>query len=131
MSYRSDIGIACEENAFNKLLEVISNCKFNPYSISKNQKQEYLFFWKQAEWNYSSNAVTKIEALLKELSINSSAPEGDGFVFVRIGEELGDVEIRKNTDRIDEPITIEIRTDGYERQVELETTKALDYDDEN
>lgn len=129
MSYKNEIGIACEAEAFEKILDAVKENDLTPYSISKNSKDEYLFFWGNTEWTRKSDyRINNIESVLDTLDRNTS--EGFGYCMIRIGEEITDIQVRRNTFRIEEPLTRKIKKDGFDMEVTYEPQQAIDMEED-
>lgn len=122
MPYGYEIGIECEEKAFETIYNTINETNQVPSSIAKDNEEHYLLIWKN-----TVSLDPEIMRNLKEFdALSASGILGYGYVLVRIGKELTDISVVKNTDKLAVPLVRTIYAEGFEQEKFME--KQEDYE---
>lgn len=101
MGYRSDVGIKCEEKAFEMFREAYEEHDFLPGYIYKTEDNIYTLVWEYVKWYEDFPEVNAIIDVMSQLDQLYDETEGDcgGYIYAfnRIGEEDTDNEHRENS----------------------------------
>ena len=95
MGYRSDIAIKCREDAYKRLKETADKHEIWPDKVFKEgeqQNREFIMFWENTKWDSS---FEEVNALMAEMAkLNNEHQDGDrlSYTFVRIGNDIDDIE---------------------------------------
>lgn len=108
MGSYSEVTIRCEKRAFEMISEACRKENFIPDKVLKDEKlDEYTLQWEFVRWEpniWEDKDVKAVDAVLKKLDElqdpNEKAETGEetgyGYKFIRIGEDIGDIEQRQN-----------------------------------
>lgn len=101
MGYRSQVGIKCQKNGFEKFKAAYEAHNFEPDEIYVNaDKSEYLLYWDWVKWydNFDCvKAINKIMNELDELDESDAWDQGLAYKMIRLGEDYDDTEIQCNS----------------------------------
>lgn len=101
MGYTSEVAIRCGNKAFEMFMKAINKHKFMPTEIYKDEEyNEYLLYWDCVKWYGMNPEIMDIEYVMDDLD-NIKSPESNedmeyAYSFVRMGEEITDIERREN-----------------------------------
>lgn len=99
MSYCSDIYIKCEKRMFDEFVECIKDerCQLFPDRTFLCEDGYYLMIWKSFNhWNEMRDDVGAVMNLIYYYAYNEK--ETRDFLYIRIGEDAGDIETIGNTE---------------------------------
>lgn len=102
MSYYSEVTIRCEEKAFEMFKEAWQKAEMAPDKVLKTNDEtgDYIIQWEMVKWDTDYPEVAAINNVIKKLNElqDSSDPkdEGLGYKFLKIGENIGDIETDQN-----------------------------------
>lgn len=99
MSYRSEVAIKCEEEAYKMLKKTCQKMDIMPNKIFKDG-DEYILHWDCIKWHEDCEDVSAIIKTLDKLDELQDPDDykttGYGYKFIRLCEEDEDVKIRRN-----------------------------------
>lgn len=99
MGYRSEVGIKCEEKAYEMLKETCHKINYMPDKIYK-EGDLYILWWDAIKWYEEYKDIAAIVNTLDKLDElqdpNDYETTGHGYKFIRLGENDDDVETREN-----------------------------------
>lgn len=95
MGYRSDVGIKCEQKAFEMFREAYEKHDFLPQYIYKDG-DFYTIVWEWVKWYEGYPEIAAITEVMDKLSSDDYDYEGYSYAFNRIGESDDDNEHRDN-----------------------------------
>lgn len=102
MGYYSDVTIRCEEKAFEMFKEAWKKAEMTPDKVLKTNDGtgDYIIQWNMVRWDTDYPEVAAINDVIKKLNElqdpSDTKDEGLGYKFMRIGENLGDIETDQN-----------------------------------
>ena len=102
MGYYSDVTIRCEEKAFEMFKEAWKKAEMTPDQVLKTNDGtgDYIIQWNMVRWDTDYPEVAAINDVIKKLNElqdpSDTKDEGLGYKFMRIGENLGDIETDQN-----------------------------------
>lgn len=102
MSYYSEVTIRCEEKAFEMFKEAWQKAEMAPDKVLKTNDEtgDYIIQWEMVKWDTDYPEVAAINNVIKKLNElqDPSDPkdEGLGYKFLKIGENIGDIETDQN-----------------------------------
>lgn len=102
MGYRSDVGIMCGLNAAERLQKVFNQYDFQPDKVyngkSWNGDDQKLFIFESVKWyeNMGYKEVDAVMDVLSELDDIDDPDFADSFKYLRLGEDVTDVELLTN-----------------------------------
>lgn len=102
MGYYSEVTIRCEEKAFEMFKEAWKKAEMTPDKVLKTNDgtEDYIIQWNMVRWDTDYPEVAAINDVIKKLNElqdpSDTKDEGLGYKFMRIGENLGDVETDQN-----------------------------------
>ena len=105
MSYLSRVGIKCEEKAFELLKDAYKKVSLVPDKVLK-EEEYYILYWDWTNWSSPYECVAPIVRVLdtldeKQKEADSEGMVGYGYKFIRLGEEICDIEERDNGSEIE------------------------------
>ena len=101
MGYYSEVAIRCGSKAFEMFMKAINKHNFKPDNIYKDEKyNEYLLYWNWVKWYGMNPEIMDIEYVMDDLD-DIKSPESNedmeyAYSFVKMGEEITDIERREN-----------------------------------
>lgn len=107
MGYYSEVTIRCEEKAFEMFKEAWKKAEMTPDKVLKTNDNtgDYIIQWNIVRWDTDYPEVAAIKDVIKKLNElqdpSDTKDEGLGYKFMRIGENLGDIETDQNDWEID------------------------------
>lgn len=118
MGYYSDVGIKCEEKAFEMFREAYKEHNFLPGYIYKTDDDIYTLVWEYVKWYQGITCIDAITEVMNELDKIYDQSEGDceGYIYAfnRIGEDDTDLEHRENSWDLDFYIERKFPIEGEE-----------------
>lgn len=102
MGYYSEVTIRCEEKAFEMFKEAWKKAEMTPDKVLKTNDgtEDYIIQWQRVKWNTYYLDVAAINDVIKKLNElqdpSDTKDEGLGYKFMRVGENLGDIETEQN-----------------------------------
>lgn len=100
MGYRSNVVIVCNNDFAKKLDKLIEEKIVEVNNKTKLKgSNDCLYEWSWSKWNSWYDDVRAVEALMDAADEEDEEP---AYKFIRVGEEIGDVEIRSNVEDPDE-----------------------------
>lgn len=102
MGYYSEVTIRCEEKAFEMFKEAWKKADITPDKVLKTNDDtgDYIIQWGTVKWDTYYLDVAAINNVIKKLNElqdpSDTKNEGLGYKFLRIGENIGDVETDQN-----------------------------------
>lgn len=102
MGYYSDVTIRCEEKAFEMFKEAWKKAEMTPDKVLKTNDGtgDYIIQWNMVRWDTDYPEVAAINDVIKKLNElqdpSDTKDEGLGYKFMRVGENLGDIETDQN-----------------------------------
>lgn len=102
MGYYSEVTIRCEEKAFEMFKEAWKKADITPDKVLKTNDDtgDYIIQWGTVKWDTYCLDVAAINNVIKKLNElqdpSDTKNEGLGYKFLRIGENIGDVETDQN-----------------------------------
>ena len=119
MGYRSIVGIKCQKKSFELFKSAYEEYNAKPDEIYHNEVgDEFIMIWDWWKWNTDFEEVEAIENVMSELDVyddddNPACDKEMGYVFIRLGEDDGDVEYKRNTYDLDFYYERKIDTYGF------------------
>jgi len=109
MGYRSQVAIALNKHTFWKEVgeDIIY---FQDCDIIQQREGVVTFIWEDVKWYSSYSDVEAIEKLLERISLLQD--DYEGYAFIRVGEETGDIETRGEPWHFDLRVHTEIDCGG-------------------
>lgn len=102
MAYYSEVTIRCEEKAFEMFKEAWKKAEMTPDKVLKTNDGtgDYIIQWDMVRWDTDYPEVAAINDVIKKLNelqdLSDTKDEGLGYKFMRVGENLGDIETEQN-----------------------------------
>lgn len=102
MAYYSEVTIRCEEKAFEMFKEAWKKVEMTPDKVLKTSDNtgDYIIQWNMVRWDTDYPEVAAINDVIKKLNElqdpSDTKDEGLGYKFMRVGENLGDIETEQN-----------------------------------
>lgn len=102
MGYYSEVTIRCEEKAFEMFKEAWKKAEMTPDKVLKinDGTEDYIIQWQRVKWDTYYLDVAAINDVIKKLNElqdpSDTKDEGLGYKFMRVGENLGDIETEQN-----------------------------------
>lgn len=102
MGYYSEVTIRCEEKAFEMFKEAWEKTEMIPDKVLKTNDNtgDYIIQWEMVRWDTDYPEVAAINDVIKKLNElqdpSDTKDEGLGYKFMRVGENLGDIETDQN-----------------------------------
>lgn len=102
MGYYSEVTIRCEEKAFEMFKEAWRKAEMTPDKVLKTNDGtgNYIIQWDMVRWDTDYPEVAAINDVIKKLNElqdpSDTKDEGLGYKFMRVGENLGDIETEQN-----------------------------------
>lgn len=102
MAYYSEVTIRCEEKAFEMFKEAWKKAEMTPDKVLKTNDGtgDYIIQWDMVRWDTDYPEVAAINNVIKKLNElqdpSDTKDEGLGYKFLRIGENIGDIETNQN-----------------------------------
>lgn len=102
MAYYSEVTIRCEEKAFEMFKEAWKKAEMTPDKVLKTNDGtgDYIIQWDMVRWGTDYPEVAAINDVIKKLNElqdpSDTKDEGLGYKFMRVGENLGDIETEQN-----------------------------------
>lgn len=102
MGYYSEVTIRCEEKAFEMFKEAWKKAEMTPDKVLKTNDNngDYIIQWEMVRWDTDYPEVAAINDVIKKLNElqdpSDTKDEGLGYKFMRVGENLGDIETDQN-----------------------------------
>lgn len=102
MAYYSEVTIRCEEKAFEMFKEAWKKAEMTPDKVLKTNDGtgDYIIQWDMVRWDTDYPEVAAINDVIKKLNElqdpSDTKDEGLGYKFMRVGENLGDIETDQN-----------------------------------
>jgi hypothetical protein len=102
MGYYSEVTIRCEEKAFEMFKEAWKKAEMTPDKVLKTNDgtEDYIIQWQRVKWDTYYLDVAAINDVIKKLNElqdpSDTKDEGLGYKFMRVGENLGDIETEQN-----------------------------------
>lgn len=102
MGYYSEVTIRCEEKAFEMFKEAWKKAEMTPDKVLKTNDgtEDYIIQWQRVKWDTYYLDVAAINDVIKKLNElqdpSDAKDEGLGYKFMRVGENLGDIETDQN-----------------------------------
>lgn len=102
MEYYSEVTIRCEEKAFEMFKEAWKKTEMIPDKVLKTNDNtgDYIIQWEMVRWDTDYPEVAAINDVIKKLNElqdpSDTKDEGLGYKFMRVGENLGDIETDQN-----------------------------------
>lgn len=102
MAYYSEVTIRCEEKAFEMFKEAWKKAEMTPDKVLKTNDGtgDYIIQWDMVRWDTDYPEVAAINDVIKKLNElqdpSDTKDEGLGYKFLKIGENIGDVETDQN-----------------------------------
>lgn len=102
MAYYSEVTIRCEEKAFEMFKEAWKKAEMTPDKVLKTNDGtgDYIIQWDMVRWDTDYPEVAAINDVIKKLNElqdpSDTKDEGLGYKFMRVGENLGDIETEQN-----------------------------------
>lgn len=102
MGYYSEVTIRCEEKAFEMFKEAWKKAEMTPDKVLKTNDGtgDYIIQWNMVRWDTDYPEVAAINDVIKKLNElqdpSDTKDEGLGYKFMRVGENLGDIETDQN-----------------------------------
>lgn len=102
MGYYSEVTIRCEEKAFEMFKEAWKKAEMTPDKVLKTNDgtEDYIIQWQRVKWDTYYLDVAAINDVIKKLNElqdpSDTKDEGLGYKFMRVGENLGDIETDQN-----------------------------------
>lgn len=102
MGYYSEVTIRCEEKAFEMFKEAWKKAEMTPDKVLKTNDGtgDYIIQWDMVRWDTDYPEVAAINDVIKKLNElqdpSDTKDEGLGYKFMRVGENLGDIETDQN-----------------------------------
>lgn len=102
MGYYSEVTIRCEEKAFEMFKEAWKKAEMTPDKVLKTNDStgDYIIQWNMVRWDTDYPEVAAINDVIKKLNElqdpSDTKDEGLGYKFMRVGENLGDIETEQN-----------------------------------
>lgn len=95
MGYYSEVAIKCEEEAYKRFKGAFTEY-FQPDEILKSGNL-YVIHWNYVKWYEDFDEIEEIRKAMDELDDEGvDTRDGLGYSFMRIGEDLTDIETRLN-----------------------------------
>lgn len=107
MGYYSEVTIRCEEKAFEMFKEAWQKAEMTPDKVLKTNDGtgDYIIQWNMVRWDTDYPEVAAINDVIKKLNElqdpSDAKDEGLGYKFMRVGENLGDIETDQNDGEIE------------------------------
>lgn len=122
MGYRSEVGIKCDEKAYEIFMQVAKENYIVPdcvYMDDNGKHAQYTMLWNCVKWYDYYSDVKAIENVMQQLdeTHEDGSYDGLGYKFVRIGEDYDDIEERTNDYNIEFWITRTIDVSGVEIEI--------------
>lgn len=122
MGYRSEVGIKCDEKAYEMFVQTAKDNDIVPHHIYKEEYggvAQYTMLWNCVKWYDFYDDVKAIENVMQQLdqTHEASSYDGLGYKFIRIGESYDDIEERTNEYDIELWVTCTIDIDGVEVEI--------------
>lgn len=119
MGYRSEVGIKCDEKAYEMFMLVAKENDIVPDCVYKEEDgdvAQYTMLWNCVKWYDYYSDVKAIENVMQQLDQTHEAGKYDGlgYKFIRIGESYDDIEERTNEYDIEFWVTRTIDVSGVE-----------------
>lgn len=95
MGYYSEVAIQCEEKAYERFKETFTEYS-QPNEIFKDGDR-YIIHWDSVKWYDYFDEVKAVTKIMDELDDEcNEIGDGLGYGFMRIGEDLTDIDTRSN-----------------------------------
>lgn len=107
MGYYSEVTIRCEEKAFEMFKEAWKKAAMTPDKVLKTNDGtgDYIIQWDMVRWDTDYPEVAAINDVIKKLNElqdpSDTKDEELGYKFMRVGENLGDIETEQNDGEIE------------------------------
>ena len=88
MGYYSDVKVICGNKAYEELKQVWEKVHLTPNRVTSDGKSSWLIEWDYVKWYPNFEDVNAIEKTVNRIAYD----ESDGIYFVRVGEDINDVE---------------------------------------
>ena len=126
MGYRSNVGLVLNEDAYNELKNSIekiddNELKMNVLDLLSSWSEQFeskdksrLFIWNDIKWYSGTPGMSEyknmdfIEEFLDDLWNNEKSQGSPKFFFIRVGEDLDDVDMRG--DFTDNPFSLRLNS---------------------
>lgn len=102
MGYYSEVTIRCEEKAFEMFKKAWQKAEMTLDKVLKTNDNtgDYIIQWEMVRWDTDYPEVAAINDVIKKLNElqdpSDTKDEGLGYKFMRVGENLGDIETDQN-----------------------------------
>jgi hypothetical protein len=90
----SKVTIKCECKAYEVFKNACKEINLIPDKVYKDKENEYLICWDWLKWDSNDNSIIQV---MKYLDNEMCNKKDYGYKFIRMGEEIGDIEIRQNS----------------------------------
>lgn len=119
MGYYSEVGIKCDEKAYEMFMQVAKENNIIPECVYKEgdgDATQYTMLWNCVKWYDYFSDVKAIENVMQQLDQTHEAGsyDGLGYKFVRIGGSYDDIEERTNEYDIELWVTRTLDISGEE-----------------
>ena len=119
MGYRSEVGIKCDDRAYEMFMQAAKENNIVPDCVYKDDNGnpvEYTMLWNCVKWYDYYSDVKAVESVMQQLDQPHEAGsyDGLGYKFVRIGESYDDIEERTNEYDIELWVTRTLDISGVE-----------------
>lgn len=127
MSYYSQVAIKCEKTVYQYFHEFLV---MPPFQVAKPDKilledDLYIIFWENIEWvEWKHPLIKKIKEVMDFIEkLPDEELDGKRFYFLRRGENIDDIEMRRNSDDVSLSMTQQICIPENVQEISLEYPK--------